>query len=64
MHQTPSGEIEPTGGGKAVDDEDDEDDEDDWDDFYDLNATAIPFRGDYRELFSLTSRTRKFFPIQ
>lgn len=32
-------------------------------DLYDQNATAIPYRGDYRELFSLTTRNRKFYPI-
>lgn len=49
---------------KSTDEQKAADDEDDWDDFYDNNATAIPYRGDYRELFSLTSRSRKFYPVQ
>ncbi|EME38744.1 hypothetical protein DOTSEDRAFT_75479 [Dothistroma septosporum NZE10] len=51
---------------QAEDGEDGEDDEklqNDDDDLYDQDATAIPFRGDYRELFSLTTRDRKYYPI-
>ncbi|KXS98930.1 hypothetical protein AC578_7462 [Pseudocercospora eumusae] len=47
---------------KIPTDIDDNEEEND-DDLYDQNATAIPYRGDYRELFSLTTRDRKFYPI-
>lgn len=33
------------------------------DDGYDFNVTTVVDRGDYRELFSLTTRDRKFIPI-
>lgn len=40
--------------------DDDEDNDEGW---FDEDALAIPYRGDYRELFSLTTRDRKFWPI-
>lgn len=50
--------LEPPGDGESEDAE-----LDDEQDLFDYNATAIPYRGDYRELFSLTTRDRKFYPI-
>lgn len=40
-----------------------DDNDDDVDEWFDEDALAIPYRGDYRELFSLTTRDRKFWPI-